>query len=127
MNWLLAHAGIRDLFLALVLVVASVVAPKLEPSATDLWTFLPLSLAAVLTCSGILLVVRSRATQLLALMIHLPLLLFCAAAVLLSALCLITILFAGTGLVLGIPAMILGANSASTIALVLRPQSSAEA
>lgn len=122
MEWLLAHPGIRDLVVALILAGASVVGPKLEPSSADLWTILPLSLAAALTCSGLLLLISSRATQLLALVIHIPLLLLCAGAIVLAALCLITVLFAGTGIVLGLPAAIVGANSASTVAFVLRPQ-----
>ncbi len=75
MNWLLAHAGVRDLLCAFVLAVTAVVGLMLEPSSKNLWTILPLSFTAALTLSGILLLFHSRATHALAMVIHVPLLL----------------------------------------------------
>jgi hypothetical protein len=120
MKWLLAHAGVRDLLCPFVLAVIGVVAPELEPSSRELWTILPLSFAAALTCSGILLLFHSQATHALAMVIHIPLLLACGAILLLAALCLVTIIFAGTAIVLGPAAILLGLNSAVTCAQTLR-------
>jgi hypothetical protein len=120
MKWLIAHAGVRDLLFAFVFAVAAVVGPMLEPSSRDLWTILPLSFAAALTLSGILLSFQSRATHVLAMIIHVPLLLACGAIFLVAALCLVTIIFAGTAIVLGPPAILVGLNSAATCAQTLK-------
>ena len=123
MKWWLAHAGLRDLVYALVLALLAVIGPRLEPSSRNLWLILPSSLAAALTCSGILLLFPTPAAKALAMVVHIPILLICVAAVILSALCLVTIIFAGTALVLGVPAVLLGVNSAGTVAQILSPQS----
>jgi hypothetical protein len=124
MKWWLAHAGLRDLVYALVFALLAVIGPKLEPGARTLWTILPLCLAVALTCSGILLLFQSPATRTLALVVHLPILLICLVSALLGALCLITIIFAGTAIVLGVPAVLLGVNSAGTVAQILARRSS---
>jgi len=107
--------GVRDLPLALVLAALSVIGPALEESYRDLWTYLPLSLAGLLTCSGILLLLPSRMAKIPALAVHGLIALVCAVALLISALFLVTILLAGTALVLAPPALILGLNSAATL------------
>jgi len=105
----------RDLLCVLVLAALSVVAPRLEPSYRELWTFLPLAVAAPLVVTAILLLSRSRAATIVALVIHAAMALCCGLVVVLSIFLLFTILFAGTAVVLGPPAVLLMLNSAVTI------------
>lgn len=119
MKWWLEHAGLRDLVYAFVLALLSVIGPKLEPSSQYLWMILPSCLAAALMCSGILQLSQNPATRAFAIVVHVPILLMCVGALILAALCLVTIIFAGTAIVLGVPAVLLGVNSAGTVAHIL--------
>lgn len=110
----------RDLLCTAVLAVVAVVAPRLEPSYRDLWTFLPLAVAAPLVVTAILMLTRSRALWLVALVIHSALALAFGLVAVLSIFLLITILFAGTAVVLGPPAVLLLLNSVVTIKQLVR-------
>ena len=116
MKKLLLRAGVRDLVLALLLGVASIVAPMLEPSYEDFWRFLTLGVAAPLVGSGILLLLPWRLTTIFGMCIHMLLLFFSGGVVVLSVFLLVTILFAGTAVVLGPPALLLAVNSAAALA-----------
>ena len=105
----------RDLLCVLLLAAIALVAPRLEPSYRDLWTFLPLAFAVPLLISGLLLLTASKASTVVAIVIHSLILLVCGLAVLGSLFLFITILFAGTAIVIGVPAALLGLNSAATL------------
>src|SRR5262245_36544960 len=111
----------RDLSLALILGVISIIAPRLEPNMAETWTLLPLTFAAPLVASGLLLLVPWKPAVILAMMIHVLMLVVCGLTLLLCALLLVTILFFGTGIVLGAPAALLALNSAVTLKQV-RPR-----
>jgi hypothetical protein len=105
----------RDLLCALGLAVLSVVGPRLEPSYREFWTFLPLAVAAPLVVTGMLLLPRSRAATIVALVIHAVMALCFGLVCALSVFLLFTIYFTGTAVVLGPPAFLLLLNSAVTI------------
>ena len=110
----------RDLACALGLSVLSLIGPRLEPSFFEAWTFLPLMFAAPLVVSGILLLLPWRPAMVLALIIHLLLLITCGLVVVLSVFLLVTILMAGTALVIGPPAALVALNSAFTLRYLRR-------
>ena len=110
------RAGARDLILALLLGVASIVAPRLEPSYSEFWLFLTLGVAAPLVCSGVLLLLPWRLTTILGICIHMVLLYFSGGVVVLSVFMLVTFYFAGTAIVLGPPALLLAVSSAAALA-----------
>jgi len=112
---LLLRPGITDIGCALLLVVGSVVAVRLEPAYRDFWTFVPLSVALTLLLAATLLVVNVRVATATAAAIHVLLLILFALGALLSAFLLVTILFFGTGLVLLPPFLALAANSFFTL------------
>ena len=109
------RAGYRDLLCVLILGALALIAPRLEPSYRELWTFLPLVTAIPLLISGILLLFDSRAATMGAMVIHLLMLVTFVLIVSGSLVLLVTILYAGTALVLGGPAALLAINSAATL------------
>jgi hypothetical protein len=110
-----SRPGISDLCFVILLILASVLAVRLEPSHRDLWLAAPLSIAAALICTSALLAFPSKVTTTMAGAIHVALLAIFLLGVVLSLLLFVTILFFGTGLVLFVPCLLLALNSAFTI------------
>ena len=125
MERLFAHLGrpaTRDLLLAFALVCGSGIAISLEPSSREFWAFIPLLFAVPLFCSGLLLALPWEVTKYLGVAIHAFLLLISACALFVSVLALLSVLFAGTALVLAPPAMLIAVNSGYTIVQTMFPE-----
>jgi len=107
--------GISDLGFALLLVLGSVVAVRLEPAHAYFWRVVPLTAAGTLFLAAVLLAVRSPIGTALASAVHITLVISFTLVLLISVFLLITIYFSGTGLVLFPGALVLLANSIFTL------------
>ena len=111
--------GASDLACVGLLIIGSIVGPTLEPSHRDLWTLAPLVIAAPILVAGVLQCLSSQIATLVAGVIHALLFLLYSLGLLLSAFLFVTVLFAGTAVVLAPVCLLLALNSAFTLTRVL--------
>jgi hypothetical protein len=115
MRNLVSRPGISDLICLGLLALASVAGALLEPPHRDLWLDLPLFFEVPLLCTALLLLSRSGVAGQIATVIHILMLVGSGLYLVLAFFLLVTILFAGTAVVIGPAALVIVLNSVYTL------------
>jgi hypothetical protein len=115
MRNLLSRPGISDFICLGLLALASVAGVLLEPPHRDLWLGLPLLFEVPLLCAALLLLSRSGVAGQIATVIHILILVGSGLCLVLALLLLMSIMFAGTAVVIGPAALVIVLNSVYTL------------
>jgi hypothetical protein len=111
----LSRPGISDAACLILLLLSSLAGAFLEPAYRDFWLVFPLFFEVPLLCTALLLVSRSVTAGKIAFAFHIALLIGSGLCLALSFFLLVTILFAGTAIILGPFSLILVLNSVFTM------------
>ena len=115
MRNLVSRPGISDIICLGLLALASVAGALLEPPHRDLWLGLPLFFEVPLLCTALLLLSRSGMAGQIATVIHILILVGSGLCLVLALFLFVTILFAGTAVVIGPPVLVIVLNSVYTL------------